>query len=84
MDGKRRAELAAAIMGNPLWDLMKTELPQHYYNHFRESEGEDRVRVALAHDIFDDAVVYIEEQAQMGANIPIPKTETETGDGETQ
>jgi hypothetical protein len=81
MDGKRRGELAATLIGNPLWELMKTELPQHYYNHFRGAvDVKERERMAMAHDIFDDAVAYIEEQAQMGAMIPIP--ETETGDGD--
>jgi hypothetical protein len=78
MDGKRRAELAATLIGNPLWELMKKELPEHYYNHFREANSpEERERLALAHDIFDDAIVYVESQAQMGSAIPFP----ETGDG---
>lgn len=74
MDHKRRAELAHMIISNPLWDEMKKDLPQHYYSHFRLALNEaDRARIAMAHDIFDDVLNYIETQAQMGQKIEFPK-----------
>lgn len=77
---EERAIYAAQITSNPVWDLMKQELPQFYYNGFRASETmEDKERVALAHSIFDDVVAAIEAQAAMAADISEP---TETGDGD--
>jgi len=83
MDHKRRTDLAQMIIQNPLWETMKDDLKQHYYSHFRLAiNAADRERIAMAHDIFDDAVNYIESQAQMGEKIDFPVPTT--GDGKLQ
>ena len=76
-----RSEFAAAITSNPLWALMKEELPRYYYENFRATTDEkQRERLALAHDMFDDVMQYIEAQAAMGAVIDFPEDKA-AGDG---
>lgn len=78
MDDKVKTQHAREIVTNPLWELMKAELPAYYYRHFRVLAGADRERVAMAHDIFDDMIKYIELQMGMGEILEFPTDESET------
>jgi hypothetical protein len=76
MNQKERAMYAKQIVENPLWELMKTEIPRYYYDHFRENaDPVARERVATAHDIFGDVMRYVEGQAAMGEILEFPEME---------